>query len=100
MIHLIKSSQRLKTANIYQTYYFVPGTKFFTLIVKSLITLGKRWAKVYLDFLWGDKRIREAAEKEDLSQGRYHGQIIAMFGIKTTGVTDGLTVAEEQTAER
>lgn len=99
MIYLIEGLKGLKPANIFWTYYFIPGAKFFMPTVESFITLGKRWIKVYLDFVWGDEGDREAVEKDELSQGWCHRANIVMFEIWTTGIIDGLMEAGKETRE-
>lgn len=44
-------------------YYFVPGTKFCTPVAASFLTLVEKWAKIYLDFVWGSEGERKAVEK-------------------------------------
>lgn len=81
-------------------YYFVPGTKFCTPIAPSFLTLVKKWAKIYPDFVWGSERVRNAAGKRRSGvRDDTTGQIIITSGIKTTGVLDGFMEAEEETGQ-
>lgn len=95
MGHLIESGQGSKPTNI----HFVPGTKFFTPIFESLITLGKRWTKINLGFVWGGKG-RRSREPGGAGSGMMpQGKIVLVQG-KDRWVTDALTEAGEETREQ